>query len=174
MILVANEREKFILSTFFAYLPLGAAREPNCPTYEFLDVSPVVGVCITYHMNNLGEMEKVIGSLIKIIGEIYLTKDTLTLFKSNNGGMSKSLEFGQSLSDPFNIEKGKMYEEGTNCPRKSCLVYILSIGSNQTFLSYGLILESSKEHCLTKDALMRTTFSTYHQYSNYHDHDGKR
>ena len=60
----------------------------------------------------LGEMDKVIGSLVSIIESNNLENDTIIIFSSDNGGLGNSEKTGHATSGPLRGAKGDIYEGG--------------------------------------------------------------
>jgi hypothetical protein len=126
--IVVNETEKFIdehlqsndlsKKPFFAYLPLGAAHQPHSPPYHYLDGSSVAGEYANGHMDILGEIDKVVGSLIHMLEERNIIDDTIIIFTSDNGGIPPKVsgQFGHYSSGPLRGHKGMIYEGGTRVP----------------------------------------------------------
>ena len=123
MILV-NETERFLdthLSTrsedpFFAYVALGAVHEPHSPPRKYIDGSPVAGEYENLHMDLLGEMDKVVGSLVDLIEKRQLLEKTIIIFTSDNGGLSQSEMYGHKASGPLRGYKGQIHEGGHRVP----------------------------------------------------------
>ena len=127
MILV-NETEKFLerhvqnnnsSQPFFTYVSLGGVHIPHSPPDKYIDGSKISGQYKTNHMDLLGEMDKVLGSLIKILEEKELLKDTIIVFTSDNGGVglkSGSFREGHKSSGPLRGNKGSIYEGGHRIP----------------------------------------------------------
>ncbi len=126
MILV-DETEDFIKrqkkhrpeQPFFTYVALGSVHIPHSPPKKYLDGSDVAGQYATKHMDVLGEMDKVVGSLVKILEDNNVIDDTIILFASDNGGLGKkhgSHEHGQQSSGPLRSAKGSIYEGGHRIP----------------------------------------------------------
>lgn len=104
---------------FFAYVALGAVHIPHSPPDYYLDGSKIAGVYNTGHMDLLGEMDKVVGSLIKMLEDKNLIEDTIILFASDNGGLGQrhgSGESSQNSSGPLRGAKGSIYEGGHRIP----------------------------------------------------------
>merc|ERR1719271_2407713 len=101
MILV-NETKAFIErhleespeKPFFAYVGFGAVHAPHAPPVQYIDGSQVQGRYTTEHLDMLGLMDKAVGSLMDVIKENDLNKDTVIIFTSDNGGLSISEETG--------------------------------------------------------------------------------
>ncbi len=63
-------------------------------------------------MDLLGEMDKVVGSLIKILEESNLIEDTIIIFTSDNGGLGPnhgSDLFGHHSNGPLRGNKGSIF-----------------------------------------------------------------
>ena len=126
--IVVNETEKFIddhLSNsetadkpFFAYLPLGAAHNPHSPPYHYIDGTPVAGEYPNDHMDILSELDLVVGSVVGILEERNILQDTIVIFTTDNGGITKSNsdEHGHYTSGPLKNGKGSIYEGGHRVP----------------------------------------------------------
>ncbi len=126
MILV-NETESFIdmhlnkMSNggddvpFFTYVALGSVHIPHSPPYTYLDGSAVSGVYNNVHFDMLGEMDKVVGSLIQILEDRDLLQDTIVIFTSDNGGLNKTENIFYS-NGPLQGLKGSLYEGGHRVP----------------------------------------------------------
>jgi arylsulfatase A-like enzyme len=123
MILV-NETESFLHShfvtrkedPFFAYVALGAVHEPHSPPDTYIDGSPVAGEYESSHMDLLGELDKVVGSLIALLEKRQLLDDTIIIFTSDNGGLGQSEEYGHKASGPLRGYKGQIHEGGHRVP----------------------------------------------------------
>ena len=123
MILV-DETRKFIKKhlrerpddPFFAYVGLGAVHRPHSPPDRYLDGSKIKNRYKTAHLDMLGEMDKVVGSLISIIERNNLEKDTIIIFASDNGGLGASEETGHATSGPLRGSKGDIWEGGHRIP----------------------------------------------------------
>jgi hypothetical protein len=124
--LLVNETERFIDShlsssthqddPFFAYVSLGSVHAPHSPPYLYLDGSRVAGEYESKHMDLLGELDKVVGSLIEILETRSLLEDTVIIFTSDNGGLSNSEEYGHKASGPLRGYKGQIHEGGHRVP----------------------------------------------------------
>jgi len=120
MILV-NETEKFLDAheknhpekPFFTYLALGAVHVPHSPPDTYLDGSPVAGEHDTLHKDMLGETDKVIGSLMKILEDKNLIHETIIVYTSDNGGQAFQTNYS---SGPLRGYKGLVYEGGHRVP----------------------------------------------------------
>jgi arylsulfatase A-like enzyme len=127
MILV-NETIKFIddhmadtttkSKPFFTYVALGAVHIPHSPPDNYLDGTPIKGVYETRHLNMLLEMDKVVGSLVSMIEDRDLQKDTIFIFASDNGGLKKEddVKLGHLTSGPLRGKKGNIFEGGHRVP----------------------------------------------------------
>ncbi len=121
MILV-NETEQFLErhinehedKPFFSYVALGSVHEPHSPPDKYLDGTSVAGEYDTKHKDMLFEMDKVVGSLIKILEEKQLIDDTIIVFASDNGG--KGSKFSDFSSGNLRESKGSIYEGGHRIP----------------------------------------------------------
>lgn len=106
---------------FFAYVALGGVHLPHSPPREYSDGSPIAGVYPTPHMDLLGEMDKVIGSLMTYLKRTGLFGDTIVIFTSDNGGLGdkgegESEQNGHVSNGPLRGHKGTIYEGGHNVP----------------------------------------------------------
>ncbi len=99
---------------FFSYVALGAVHAPHSPPYNYTDGSPVAGQYDTKHMDIIFEMDKVVGSLIKLLEEKKLVQDTIIIFTSDNGGLGR--QYGDFSSGPLRQAKGSIYEGGHRIP----------------------------------------------------------
>ncbi len=124
MILV-NETSKFIDThlasepnkPFFAYVALGAVHAPHAPPNEYLDGSQVMNVYATRHLDMLGTMDKVVGSVVSMIEDRGLSEETIIMFTSDNGGLNKlSIETGHLTSGPLRGAKSNIWEGGHRVP----------------------------------------------------------
>ncbi len=121
MILV-NETERFLnmhlkkhpKKPFFSYVALGAVHGPHSPPYNYLDGTPVAGQYDTPHKDMLLEMDKVVGSLVKMLEEKELLEDTIVVFTSDNGGLGPP--YGNFSSGVLRDSKGSIYEGGHRIP----------------------------------------------------------
>ena len=131
--MVVNETVRFIdlhmasdrsEDPWFVYAALGAVHGPHPPPDFYLDGTPIAGTYKLRHMDVLYEIEKVVGSLVTIVEERGLAKNTIIIFTSDNGGVkmkdSKSGEFGHNSHGPLRGEKGKIYEGGHRMPLIFC------------------------------------------------------
>ena len=122
MILV-NETEQFLDmhiseneedAPFFTYVALGAVHTPHSPPITYLDGTPVKGVNKNEHMDLLGEMDKVVGSLIQMLEDRDLIENTIIIFTSDNGGLrNKDASYSRG---PLKGLKGSLYEGGHRIP----------------------------------------------------------
>ena len=124
MILV-NETSKFIdthlasaesSKPFFAYVALGAVHIPHSPPNKYLDGSQVLNVYETRHLDMLGAMDKAVGSVVSMIEDKDLSKETIIIFTSDNGGLGRSKEAGHRTSGPLRGTKGNIWEGGHRVP----------------------------------------------------------
>lgn len=123
MILV-NETESFVKThlsrrsddPFFTYVALGSVHAPHSPQFKYLDGSRVHRKYPGLHMDLLGEMDKVVGSLVQILEDNGVLNDTIIVFTSDNGGLGKSVKFGHTPSGPLRGQKGSVYEGGHRVP----------------------------------------------------------
>lgn len=122
MILV-NETERFLDmyisenqtdTPFFTYVALGAVHAPHSPPSKYLDGTPVAGVNKNEHMDLLGEMDKVVGSLIQMLEDRDLIENTIIVFTSDNGGL-RNADASYSRG-PLKGLKGSLYEGGHRIP----------------------------------------------------------
>ena len=123
--IVVNETSKFIDKhmnenpdqPFFTYVSLVAVHIPHSPPYRYLDGSSVRKVYKTRHLDMLLEMDKVVGSIVKLIEDRKLADETIIMFTSDNGGLrTKSRRYGHHISGPLRAEKGSIYEGGHRVP----------------------------------------------------------
>ena len=123
MILV-NETESFVEhhlikrpdDPFFTYVALGSVHAPHSPQYQYLDGSKVKGKYPGDHMDLLGEMDKIVGSLVQILENNRVLNDTIIVFASDNGGLGKSIKYGHTPSGPLRGQKASVYEGGHRIP----------------------------------------------------------
>lgn len=127
MILV-NETEKFIdnhmiknpHNPFFVYVALGAVHGPHSPPDYYIDGTPVAGSYASRHMDMLLEMDKAVGSLMKLVEDRQLSNNTIVIFASDNGGVKPgprdSAEYGHNSHGPLRGYKGTLYEGGHRIP----------------------------------------------------------
>mmetsp|Transcript_8380 Transcript_8380/g.10603 ORF Transcript_8380/g.10603 Transcript_8380/m.10603 type:complete len:570 (-) Transcript_8380:138-1847(-) len=120
---------------FFGYVALGSVHTPHSPPDKYIDGSTVSGKYPTRHMDLLGEMDKVVGSLVEALDERQLLEDTIIIFTSDNGGLGGnngceeaghngseeaghncSEEAGHNGSGPLRDQKGSIYEGGHRVP----------------------------------------------------------
>lgn len=121
--IIVNETEKFIdnhLQTspnenFFAYIALGSVHTPHTPPEFWLDGTPVAGQYDTPHLDMLGQMDKAVGSIVKIIEDRNLQEDTVIIFTSDNGGLRDSRPDHIS-SGPLKGAKKEIWEGGHRVP----------------------------------------------------------
>lgn len=126
--IVVDETAKFIddhlekneNKPFFAYVALGAVHEPHSPPKTYLDGDKIEGVYPTKHLDMLLEMDKVVGSLVSIIEEKNLGKETIIIFASDNGGLGDragtDAAVGHESNGPLRGSKGMVYEGGHRIP----------------------------------------------------------
>ncbi len=86
---------------FFAYVGLGSVHLPHSPPYTYTDGSPIKGVYPSAHMDVLYELDKVVGSLVSTIEDNSLTKDTVIIFTSDNGGLPWDSNFFHHSSGKY-------------------------------------------------------------------------
>lgn len=126
MILV-NETEDFLNrhleqnadTPFFTYVALGGVHVPHSPPDFYLDGEKIAGEQPTAHMDVLKEMDKVVGSMIQILEDKELIKDTIIVFASDNGGLggkNGSRDAEHYSSGPLRAAKGSIYEGGHRIP----------------------------------------------------------
>lgn len=105
---------------FFTYIALGSVHGPHSKPTTYLDGSPISGQHPTPHLDLLSELDKVIGSLISMLDQRNLTKDTIIVFSSDNGGSrligSSSVKVGHESNAPLRGGKGTIYEGGSRVP----------------------------------------------------------
>jgi len=101
---------------FLAYVALGAVHGPHSPPDQYLDESTIAGKYDSPHLDLLGEVDKVVGSIVSAIEERGLANDTILIFTSDNGGLGKSKDFGHFPSGPLQGQKGSVYEGGHRVP----------------------------------------------------------
>ena len=121
--IIVNETEEFIdnhLQTspnevFFAYIALGSVHYPHTSPKFWLDGTPVAGQYDTPHLDMLGQMDKAVGSIVKIIEDRNLQEDTIIIFTSDNGGLRASRP-GHISSGPLKGMKEDIWEGGHRVP----------------------------------------------------------
>ena len=103
---------------FFAYIALGNVHIPHSPPDVYLDGSIVAGKYNSSHMDLLGEMDKVVGSIVQHLDDRDLLGDTIVIFTSDNGGLGPkySEQFGHNSHGPLRGAKGQIYEGGHRIP----------------------------------------------------------
>jgi len=122
--IIVNETRAFIDNhlaskpddPFFAYVALGTVHVPHSPPDVYLDGSRVRGVYKTPHLDMLGAMDKAVGSIVSMIEEKNLAKETIIIFTSDNGGINVSNETGHRTSGRLRGEKGEIWEGGHRVP----------------------------------------------------------
>mmetsp|Transcript_12143 Transcript_12143/g.14122 ORF Transcript_12143/g.14122 Transcript_12143/m.14122 type:complete len:335 (+) Transcript_12143:845-1849(+) len=127
--IVARETKRFIRihkqkkkpnDPFFAYVALGGVHIPHSPPRQYTDGSPVAGEYPTPHMDVLGEMDKVVGSLVKYLKRRGLLHNTIVIFTSDNGGLGakagSEAVAGHASNGPLRGHKGLVYEGGQRVP----------------------------------------------------------
>lgn len=112
---IENHLETKADDPFFAYVALGAVHTPHSPPYHYLDGSNVSYVYDTRHMDLLGEMDKVVGSLVSLIENKNIAEDTIIIFASDNGGLAGKQGtnpnlYGHASSGPLRSSKASIYE----------------------------------------------------------------
>ena len=127
MILI-NETEAFLDNhianktgddPFFAYVALGAVHGPHSPPDHYLDGTVIAGRYPSAHMDMLFEMDKAVGSLVSMVEDRGLAKNTIIIFASDNGGVmpaKDSFEYGHDSHGPLRGSKGEVYEGGHRIP----------------------------------------------------------
>ena len=108
-----KEREK---DPFFAYVALGAVHYPHSPPSHYLNGDPIAGQYPNHHLDMLLEMDHVVGSLLSMIEERNLTKDTIIIFASDNGGLKRDHKVSHNSSGPLKGEKATIWEGGHRVP----------------------------------------------------------
>ena len=84
---------------------------------HYSDGAPVKGLYETRHLDMIGEMDKVVGSINKIIEDRNLAENTIVIFTSDNGGLDRvSRETGHRTSGPLRGAKSSIYEGGHRVP----------------------------------------------------------
>ena len=73
---------------FFSLVSLGAVHLPHSPPDKYIDGSPVAGQYPSKHMDLLGEVDKVVGSLVEALADRGQLEDTIIIFTSDNGGLN--------------------------------------------------------------------------------------
>jgi len=101
---------------FFAYVALGAVHYPNSPPDNYLDGTPVNNTYETQHLDMLGVMDKVVGSIVSIIESRNIAEETVIIFTSDNGGLPKSAHTGHLSGGPLRGIKGEVLEGGHRVP----------------------------------------------------------
>ena len=89
---------------------------PHSPANVYMDGSKVKNMYKTAHLDMLGQMDKVVGSLVKLIEKYQLEKDTIIIFASDNGGLGSSKQTGHATSGPLRGNKGDIWEGGHRIP----------------------------------------------------------
>ncbi len=103
---------------FFTYVALGAVHRPHSPPFKYIDGFPVAGKYDTKHMDVLGEVDLVVGSLFKMLEDRKLIEDTIIVFASDNGGIQDVVpsKTGHNPSGRLREAKGSIYEGGHRIP----------------------------------------------------------
>jgi len=103
---------------FFVYAALGAVHGPHTPPNNYLYGTPVKGTYESMHMDLLFEMDLAVGSLVSMIEDRGLAKETIIIFTSDNGGIKTkaSSKYGHDSHGPLRGEKGSIYEGGHRVP----------------------------------------------------------
>jgi len=101
---------------FFVYLALGAVHAPHSPPDEYLDGTPVNNQYESLHLDMLGAMDKVVGSIVSIIESKNLAEETIIIFASDNGGLPNSADTGHLTSGPLRGTKSTIWEGGHRVP----------------------------------------------------------
>lgn len=124
MILV-NETTQFIDShlenrlnaedPFFSYVALGSVHSPHSPPY-FYEGEQIAGAHETKHLDLLKEMDLVVGSLVSVLEDRNLAKNTIIIFSSDNGGIPTSEYTGHRSSGILRGHKATIYEGGHRVP----------------------------------------------------------
>lgn len=122
--IIANETIAFIdkhlderpEDPFFVYAALGAVHIPHSPPDYASDGTKIKGSYPSSHLDMVHEVDKIVGTLIDSIEERMLSRDTIIIFTSDNGGLGKSKKFGHNASGPLRGYKGQVYEGGTRVP----------------------------------------------------------
>lgn len=122
--IMVNETEAFLdehleknrNDPFFVYFALGTVHVPHSPPDRYLDNTQARGKYQTLHLDMLGVMDKVVGSLVSMIEDRKLADDTVIIFSSDNGGLRDSVDVGHMTSGPLRGAKGEVYEGGHRVP----------------------------------------------------------
>mmetsp|Transcript_23261 Transcript_23261/g.28576 ORF Transcript_23261/g.28576 Transcript_23261/m.28576 type:complete len:555 (+) Transcript_23261:54-1718(+) len=103
---------------FFAYVALGSVHRPHSPPRTYFDGTPIAGKYPTPHMDVLGEMDRVVGSLFRYVKKKGLLDNTIIIFASDNGGYHETVseQHGHHTNGPLRGHKGMIYEGGHRIP----------------------------------------------------------
>jgi len=113
---IDNHLENSADQPFFTYVALGSVHIPHSPPNFYLDGTRVRKEMGTRHLDMLLELDKVVGSLVNTIETRGLAQDTIIIFSSDNGGLSKSKSLGHYASGPLRGKKGQIWEGGHRVP----------------------------------------------------------
>jgi len=128
--LLVNETIRFLdehlsrrpTDPFFAYVATGSVHVPHSPPTTYIDGTPVNGTQYANHMDMIYEVDLVVGTSMQALEDRKLTKDTIIVFTSDNGGLSSESEhgnsqkFGHLSSGLLRGCKSSLYEGGHRIP----------------------------------------------------------
>lgn len=102
---------------FFMYYCSQAVHLPHTPCDE-LDGVKIKGTTPSAHMDMIKELDVQMGMLIKKLKEHGIYENTVFIFTSDNGGLSKrkTIDSGHKSSDIYRGHKNTMYEGGHRVP----------------------------------------------------------
>ncbi len=100
---------------FFLYYNSQSAHGPYTPPSTLLG-QPVRNQTITFHTDMLYEIDVVLGLLVEALEQRGLDDNTLIVFTSDNGGLTKELEQGHDSVGGLRGQKGQIWEGGHRVP----------------------------------------------------------
>ncbi|GFH61474.1 hypothetical protein CTEN210_17950 [Chaetoceros tenuissimus] len=101
---------------FFLYVGLGPVHMPHSPVKFYLDGTPVAGTFGDPHLDMLYELDLVIGSMMSSVEDRGLMENTLVIFASDNGGLTKDINHTDEFGRHFRGGKGDVWEGGHTIP----------------------------------------------------------
>jgi arylsulfatase A-like enzyme len=99
---------------FFMHFCSQCVHVPHTPDTFFEE--PVEGTELTKHLDMVHEMDLQVKALVDKLKEHGLENDTIIIFTSDNGGITKSTNVGHQPSGPFRGSKGSTWEGGHRVP----------------------------------------------------------
>lgn len=107
---VANDPDQ----PFFMHFCSQCVHVPHTPDTFFEE--PVEGTELTKHLDMVHEMDLQVKALVDKLKEHGLENDTIIIYTSDNGGITRSTSVGHMPSGPFRGSKGSTWEGGHRVP----------------------------------------------------------